>query len=509
MRMLALAQAWRRAGGTAVFLCAEIPDALAQRIRGEGFDVQLLGSVSDQYADARATLAAVQSRGTGCGMRDAGSDVRPPAAGIRPRTSALRLPTSDCWVAADGYHFGSAFQREIKAAGLRLLVMDDNGENGEYEADVILNQNIHADPSMYARRNDAARLLLGTRFALIREEFLRLRDVPREMPAVARKVLVTMGGADPDNVTAKVIAALAGQDVDVVVVVGSSNPNLDALRAGLADLRRPTSAVRLVVNATNMPELMAWADLAITAGGSTCWEMCLAGLPMAAIVIAANQRLLVRALGAAGVALDAGDAAALDAGALAARIAELLPDAAGRGARSRAARILVDGWGGDRVVARLAGGGLLLRAARREDAMALWTWANDPETRAASFCPDPIPLATHLAWLQSKLADDRTAILVAEDEDGPAGVVRFEPAADGTTISVALAAEARGRGLGTRLIAESTRRFAALSPGATVHAYIKPENGRSLAAFERAGYTVAPATTVRGQPALHRVWRCA
>ena len=133
---------------------------------------------------------------------------------------------------------------------------------------------------MYANREAHTRLLLGTRYVLLRREFWPWRGWRREIPAVARKVLVTLGGGDPDNVTLKVIRALAQVEIEgleAVVVVGPANPHLEELQAAVKDTPHP---IRLESNVTNMPELMAWADVAITAGGSTCWETAFMGLPI-------------------------------------------------------------------------------------------------------------------------------------------------------------------------------------------------------------------------------------
>ena len=44
-----------------------------------------------------------------------------------------------------------------------------------------------------------------------------------------------------------------------------------------------------------------------------------------------------------------------------------------------------------------------LRDATPADAYALWLWANDAETRAASRARDPIPWAAHVTWLGQQM----------------------------------------------------------------------------------------------------------
>jgi UDP-2,4-diacetamido-2,4,6-trideoxy-beta-L-altropyranose hydrolase len=89
-------------------------------------------------------------------------------------------------VALDGYQFGADFQLGLKKAGCRLLVMDDYGNAAFYHADWMLNQNISAREELYASRAPHTRLLLGTKFALLRREFLKYRGCQRQIPETAR-----------------------------------------------------------------------------------------------------------------------------------------------------------------------------------------------------------------------------------------------------------------------------------------------------------------------------------
>ncbi len=258
MRCLALAQAWQDAGGWPLFLLAPAPPALESRLRSEGMEVLPLHAAPGTPEDAAETAALALSRGA-------------------------------TWVVADGYHFGADYQGHIKDAGLRLLCIDDYGHAGHYCADLVLNQNIHASEELYKDREPHTRLLLGTRYVLLRREFWPWRGWCREIPEVARKVLVTLGGGDPDNVTLKVVQALAHVEIEgleAVVVAGAANPHLQELHAAVKDL---PYQVQLKANVTNMSELMAWADVAIIAGGTTCWETAFMGLPTLLLVLAENQ----------------------------------------------------------------------------------------------------------------------------------------------------------------------------------------------------------------------------
>ena len=78
-------------------------------------------------------------------------------------------------------------------------------------------------------------------------------------------------------------------------------------------------------------------------------------------------------------------------------------------------RSLVDGEGADRVAMRLIGSPLRLRPAREDDCRLLWEWANDPETRKASFSSEEILWNDHAAWYAKKLSEKTTMILLGVD----------------------------------------------------------------------------------------------
>jgi RimJ/RimL family protein N-acetyltransferase len=139
-----------------------------------------------------------------------------------------------------------------------------------------------------------------------------------------------------------------------------------------------------------------------------------------------------------------------------------------------------------------AGGRLLrLRAATLADAALLMTWRNDPATRAASRNTAEVDEEEHAAWLARTLADPYRLLLVAELEGTPVGQVRLEWGGERWEISVSLAAEARGRGLSIPLI-EGGVEWVEDEGGGWVEAWVRPENARSRAAFERAGFLEEP-----------------
>lgn len=322
MRCLALAQAHQEIGGSTIFAMARKPPALVERLKLEGMEIAQLSVVPGSPEDAQTTASLAQE--LGCNR-----------------------------VVVDGYHFGAEYQKILKNSSLILLFIDDYRSANHYYANWVLNQNIHASETLYQNRESCTQLLLGTRYTLLRREFLQWQGWQREIAPKASKILVTLGGGDPDNVTNKVIQALqqiGSEMLEVIIVVGGANPHYEQLQFYCQALR---FLVRFVRNATDMPELMAWADIVITAGGSTCWELAFMGLPSLILIVAENQRAIAQRLGEMEVGMNLGWHENISTKDIASAIVQLLEKACVRTKMSQLGRELVDGKGAFRVLSNL------------------------------------------------------------------------------------------------------------------------------------------------------------
>lgn len=315
MRCLALAQAWQDVGGSAVFAMAESTPAVKARLVSEGLSVVAISGEVGSPEDARQTRAVAEEANAN-------------------------------WIVADGYRFESKYQRTLKDGGQRLLVLDDYGHSDHYTADVVLNQNVLASERQYARREPYTRLLLGSTYALLRREFLAWRDWKRVITPLCRRLLIMMGGSDPENVTAKVIeASLQFESLEKIVVVGGSNPHW----SNLGKLSAHDKSIMLLKNADDMPKLMAEADVAISAAGSTCWELCFMALPSLLIDVAGNQTTVARELDRLGCAVHLGNQKVKRA-TISANLQRVADSPEPRESMSERSRKLVDGLGTQRVI---------------------------------------------------------------------------------------------------------------------------------------------------------------
>ena len=472
MRCLALAEPWLKAGAAVTFVSAELPMELAKRVQGSGVKLHSLSAKPGSEADANEFAQFAARR------------------------------KAD-WLVVDGYHFDADYQRALKRAGQRVLFFDDFGHAKFYSADFVLNQNLGASENLYRNREPETQLLLGTRFVQLRGEFSRWHDWQRTVPPRAHKILATLGGSDAENVTLKVIEAVGqfpDMDLETTVVIGGSNPHAEGLKSLITHY---ASRMRLNQNAEDMPELMAHADLAIAAGGTTAWELAFMGLPALMMVMAENQRSNAEQLQSDGIAQNLGWHKELSPEKIAAEMVRLAGDFRARSAMSKRGRQLVDGRGSFRVWLHLNERRLRLRRATPEDARRIWEWANEPAVRAVSFSPENILRDEHDAWLAAKLADPNCVFWIADDAAGiPAGMIRFD-LRDGTAVvSVSLDKSERGKNLGALLIWSACRKLFRESAAAEVNACIKPDNQASIRAFQKAGFEQTSRIMVKGQPAL-------
>jgi UDP-2,4-diacetamido-2,4,6-trideoxy-beta-L-altropyranose hydrolase len=474
MRCLALAQACQDNGGHAGFVTAIEAPALENKLRSEGMEVSTISAQPGSMDDAVKTADIAKKMGTN-------------------------------WVVVDGYHFNSTYQQKVKEAGHQLMVIDDMAHLRHYYSDILLNQNIHAKSLQYSCES-YTKLLLGTKYVLQRRAFQKWQGWKREIPEVAKKILVTLGGGDPENVTLKVIQALKEvnlNDIEVAIVIGPINPHIETIRNELSHV---PLAYRLLPSAEDMPELMAWADLAVSGGGTTSWELAFMGTPSIMLVLAENQGHIAEELDRMGVVFNLGWHEQVSSSQIAQAMARLSFSAGARMRMVRRGQDLVDGDGVDRVLMRVRGQRVRLRRAQQEDGRLVWEWANDPNVRAVSFSSEPILWEQHLKWFQSKLNDPGCVFYIAfNEEDAPIGQVRYDVNDGEAIVSISLSSTFRGKGYGNEMIELSSQKLFKVLEANSIHSYIKMGNEASVKMFLEAGFKKMGMEMTHGEPVFHLV----
>jgi len=186
----------------------------------------------------------------------------------------------------------------------KIIIMDDLKE-AVYSADLVINYNIYAIKLNYAEQySSTARLLVGPAYIPLREEFGNVRRIQRKKP---QNVLITTGGSDYCNMAGILTEYLEESrlftQLKFHVIVGAFSPYKEELEK----LKRKYDNVFLYQNVTRMSEIMNECDAAISAGGTTLYELCACGLPAICFTFADNQLLGAKEMQNQGILYYAGD----------------------------------------------------------------------------------------------------------------------------------------------------------------------------------------------------------
>ena len=313
MRCLALAQAWQDVGGTVSLAVAELPGALLPRVITEGVSLSRVHAKPGGHEDAGETIALARQ---------------------------IRAD----WVVIDGDRFGSDFLETVRAAGFRVLLIDDFADRESFPADLIVNPSLDDDREPYRKRGATAPLLIGSSYVLLRREF-RERLKKTEIRKWGNRILVTLGGSDPENLTPKIVGALTyHHDLDVTVIAGPGYDKADALQ------KLNAGNLRVVFNPPNISQLMKDSDQAVIAAGGTLWELLSRGCAVLSYYRNIAQASIVQGLSHRGVVVDMGETSHFDPAKLAFSVKELVESPKARERMAKRGRMLVDGRGTTRVV---------------------------------------------------------------------------------------------------------------------------------------------------------------
>jgi len=203
------------------------------------------------------------------------------------------------WLVVDHYAIDKTWQLKLTGTYEKLMVIDDLADR-HHICDLLLDQTYGRITDEYLELvPNHCNLLLGSEYALLRPEFAEWREfsLKRRMQPEFKKLLITMGGVDPDNMTGLVLDALKicdlPKDLKITVVMGETAPHVKAVTALAESMPYQT---KVNVNVEDMAEVMANTDLAIGAAGSTTWERCCLGLPTITVILAENQKKIGQVL---------------------------------------------------------------------------------------------------------------------------------------------------------------------------------------------------------------------
>ena len=251
-------------------------------------------------------------------------------------------------ILVDSYNVSNAYFGELCQYTKCLVYLDDIAAFA-YDVDVVLNYNFSAFSMGYEKLLKKQRVLLGVKYCPLREEFLQMEQHVTKKKV--EDVLITTGAADPKNMAGKfmVLCEKYLSQCRLHVVVGKAF----LCKQELYKLRDKYSNIVLYENPKNMSDIMRKCDVAITAGGSTMYELAACGIPMVSFIYAENQRPSVELLEQEGYAVNLGEYASVEDN-FWKKSRKVFEQADLREEMTSRLQKLVDGKGAERVVDELA-----------------------------------------------------------------------------------------------------------------------------------------------------------
>ena len=467
MRCLTLANALQKRDVQTIFICRHLPQYLESILTSSGHQVLRLNRAANgdplddlpqsillgvsQHQDAAETIAAIAN-------------------------------TKLDWIVVDHYGINALWETALRAQASRIMVIDDTADR-MHDCDVLLDQNfyLNADTRYVGKIPPACALLLGPRYALLRDEFRVWRTKTKPRTGPVKRILVFFGGMDAQNHTGgtiEVLSQICGTKIAVDVVIGAEHSQRQEINSQCLKYN-----FNCHVETSRMAELMANADFCIGAGGSASWERMALGLPTLAKCIAQNQRQLIEDCAKKGFLISAGSIFE-DARTAATKIGAILTQEKLLTSISKKCMELVDERGTLRVLRALNCTGIQMRPATKDDSARLFEWRNHPSIRNVSLNSKEITQATHEQWFASVLADRDRILLIGTRNQIEVGVVRFDIEHNEAEVSIYLCPFPPEPGLGSDLLQSAEQYLRNFRPTTThIHAQVLDTNEPSKRLF--------------------------
>ncbi len=244
----------------------------------------------------------------------------------------------------DSYLAGEDLYQIIARKCKVAVYMDDN-KRMDYPPGIVVNSAGNAEALGYPPCHDKV-YLLTEKYALLRAPFWQ--DSPRRAGQALETILLTMGGSDMRNLTPKILQVLTQEypQAEKIVIVGHGFSRQETMSSWIDDRTQIVQSP----DAEALRALMLQADMAVSAGGQTLYELTRCGVPACVVCVADNQASHISWFQEKGLVKDCGR---YDASNLSARVRQALGELADEELRSRisaAGRKIVDGRGALRLV---------------------------------------------------------------------------------------------------------------------------------------------------------------
>jgi len=329
MRCLSIAQALRAAGRDVMFLTAD--EKPSEVIASYGFEYHILFTYYDEMDVELPQLVMLLPMGA---EKISGQSNRPE-------------------ILIDSYYVTPFYLQNLQLTAT-VILMDDL-KTRVFPCDILVNYNIYAQNLGYEKEYSLdTKLLLGHEYAPLRPEFAVKPEPVRED---VKNILLTTGGGDSCHMALAFAKEIIGADarqksVSYHIVCGPFSTDTGKLK----ELAAECPQIQIHEQVSDMAKLMKACDLAVSAAGSTFYELCALGIPTVGFYFAANQRMNMEAFSEKTPILNAGDFSADPQQVLffIKKEIEILSESYELRLKiSQAVSTLVDGKGAERLAAKL------------------------------------------------------------------------------------------------------------------------------------------------------------
>jgi UDP-2,4-diacetamido-2,4,6-trideoxy-beta-L-altropyranose hydrolase len=249
------------------------------------------------------------------------------------------------WIVTDSYNLNKEYIQNLKNENFKVLSIDDNAII-HYFSDIVVNQNIGSEKIKFSAEK-YTKFLLGSKYVMLRDELLK-RD-KKKYKKYVEKILITLGGTDTDNLTLKILKSLEeiNKNYEFIVIIGPLNNFYKELKR-FSDNSK--ARVRLLKSPENMADIYLESDIAISAGGSSCYELAYFGIPNIIITVADNQLNIAKELDKKNVSIYLGKKEDFSSNKIKENVLKLINDNSLRKNMAENGRKLVDGKGKQRII---------------------------------------------------------------------------------------------------------------------------------------------------------------
>jgi UDP-2,4-diacetamido-2,4,6-trideoxy-beta-L-altropyranose hydrolase len=257
---------------------------------------------------------------------------------------------------------GDSFYTLLKDDLPLLVAILDDAQHRPLPCDMVVNFHILQRQECYPQSgSNPTQYLIGSQYVLLDESYHREWQKEKPIPQVCQTILINQGGSDPYGLTAKTLRALRDLKLSqrVMVVIGPALA--ERHRRELHELSPSLGENYEMLHNVDPPlmrQLMAQADLAITAAGNTLYELAVMGVPSITVCHHERHDLVASHFAQLGAAINLGIGTRISEREIAEAVAALLADRGKRADLSAQMKKITDGNGAARVAEAILQRGL-------------------------------------------------------------------------------------------------------------------------------------------------------